>query len=96
MEQEHSSTVPFKTPNYDIETFPAQEWRIVVECDKKAEKKYNRHMRTIPDWKQIVSKEKTQVQMGKEAPLTYVEIIAIILYTGPMVSTLVSCLYLYT
>jgi hypothetical protein len=86
MELEHASKITFSTPNYGIETTPAEEWRVVLECDTRAEKEYNRHMRRIPDWKQIMRKEQMQVRPGKEAPLTDVEVIAIILYTGPMVS----------
>jgi hypothetical protein len=86
MELEHASKITFSTPNYGIETSPAEEWRVVLECDTRAEKEYNRHMRRIPDWKQIMRKEQMQVRSGKEAPLTAVEVIAIILYTGPMVS----------
>lgn len=85
MEVEHASKATFSTSNYGIETCPAEEWRVVFECDTRAEKEYNRHMRRIPDWRQIMRKEQMQRHSGKEAPLTDVEVIAIILYTGPMV-----------
>ncbi len=92
MEMEHNSDLPFVTPNYNITTCPLNEWKIVINIDKSKETPYGRHHRTIPNWKEIVRKEKMQAQKGKEAlltdaPLTDVEVIAIILYTGPMVRT---------
>jgi hypothetical protein len=85
MELEHASTKEFTTPNYQITTYPAKEWKIVFNVDKKKEREYGRHRRSIPDWRLIMRKEKMQVQKGNEAPLTEVEVLAIILYTGPMV-----------
>lgn len=82
MQQEHASKDKFSTPNYGIETCPAEEWRIVFECDSKVEKEYNRHKRRIQDWRQVVSREQLQF---RDSALTDVEAIAIILYTGPMV-----------
>jgi hypothetical protein len=90
MELEHSSETEFMTPNYNIRTCAANEWRIVLNCEKSAEKEYrtgdSRHMRKIPDWKRIMLKEQRQLHKRKDAQLIDVEVIAIILYTGPMVS----------
>ncbi len=86
MAKEHSSTTPFITPNYGINTYPANEWRIVVECDTKVEQEYSRYKRKIPDWKSLLHEESARLRANSnEAHLTDVEIIAIILYTGPMV-----------
>jgi hypothetical protein len=86
MEMEHSSNKKFTTPNYGITTCPVDEWRIVIDVDKMEEKQHSRQLRKIPDWKQIMLEERMQAHKGNEAPLTDVEVIAIILYTGPMVS----------
>ena len=90
MKHEHDSDVPFLTPNYNITTCPADEWKIVHEYDpalvKKVEAEYSRHKRKIPDWRRIVADEQRQLEgNAKESALTDVEAIAIILYTGPMV-----------
>ena len=83
MEKEHKSKTKFTAPNYKIETCPSDEWRIVNNVDKSYEKKYEGHQRRIPDYKLLLRSEK-----AKKANLTEVEIIAIILYTGPMVCCL--------
>ena len=83
MEKEHKSKAKFTAPNYKIETCPSDEWRIVINVDKIFEKKYEGHQRIITDYKEILKSEKAM-----KARLTDVEIIAIILYTGPMVSCL--------
>jgi hypothetical protein len=80
MEKEHKSKSRFTAPNYKIETCPSDEWRIVLNVDKNYERKYEGHQRRIPDYKQILTTDK-----AKAAGLTDVEVIAIILYTGPMV-----------
>ncbi len=90
MKQEHTSDIPFITPNYNIATCPAEEWKIVFDYDpalvKKVEAEYSRHKRKIPDWRRIVADEQRQLEGdSKESALTDVEAIAIILYTGPMV-----------
>jgi hypothetical protein len=82
MEKEHKSKTKFLAPNYKIETCPSDEWRIVITGDKSYEKKYEGHQRKIHKFKELL-----ELQRSKDAKLTDVEIIAIILYTGPMVST---------
>ena len=90
MAREHSSTESFTTPNYGITTCPSSEWKIVLECDTKVEQEYSRYKRKIPDWKLLLQKESACQAKSKGAHLTDVEIIAIILYTGPMVCVLVT------
>ena len=56
--------------------FPTQEWRIVIECDAS----YSTGHRRIPDYRELLATERS-----RRAGLTACEIIAIVLYTGPMV-----------
>ena len=84
MRREHESSVTFTSPNYGIETTPAEEWRVVHDTDRKAERLYNGSQRRIPDWRAISAEEKAPGRAG----LMDAEIIAIILYTGPMASLL--------
>ncbi len=81
MASEHRSKTRFTTPNYGIETFPAEEWRVVTEIDINKEKEdLKGHKRVIPNYKELHRSERSlQARLSEE------EIIAIILYTGPMV-----------
>ncbi len=81
MASEHRSKTQFTTPNYGIETFPAEEWRVVTEIDTNKEKEdLKGHKRVIPNYQELLRSERSlQARLEKE------EIIAIILYTGPMV-----------
>ena len=84
MEREHcnmpDSHVKFKTTNYGLTTCPADEWRIVKICDKRYEAS-TPHRRVIPRF-QSLKKE----ALAQRANLDEEEIIAVILYTGPMVN----------
>jgi hypothetical protein len=84
MEREHcsmpDSRVKFKTTNYGLTTCPADEWRIVKLCDKRFEASAP-HKRVIPRF-QSLKKE----ALAQRANLDEEEIIAVILYTGPMVN----------
>ena len=84
MEREHcnmpDSHVKFKTTNYGLTTCPADEWRIVKICDKRFEAS-TPHKRVIPRF-QSLKKE----ALAQRANLDEEEIIAVILYTGPMVT----------
>ncbi len=83
MEAEHCSKggcdMHFTTGNYNITTTPKTEWRIVVDRDSSLADM--RHHRIIPDVNEIVSRSK----LAFEAGLKLFEVIAIVLYTGPMV-----------
>jgi hypothetical protein len=93
MELEHSSEKEFTPPNYQINTSPLQEWKKVIDCGMSSEEKYPRcdidgHVRRMPNWKLLLEEELKLQGDFEDACLTDVEIIAIILYTGPMVRSL--------
>jgi hypothetical protein len=90
MEAEHCTLVgfdlSFRTSNYtEIESNPRKEWEIVmkrVPCPPE-------HMRfnwRIPDLEKLL-----MLPTAKKAGLTRAEIIAIVMYTGPMVTTRIPC-----
>jgi hypothetical protein len=83
MEAEHCSKggceMEFTTGNYNITTTPKTEWRIVIDRDISLADM--RHHRIIPDVKEIMSRSK----LACDAGLKLFEVIAIVLYTGPMV-----------
>ncbi len=84
MRDEHcarfDSDEPFETNNYKITTTPRQEWGIVVNCDvSKADMRAGRR---IPDISELM-----QLQIAIDSKLTDYEVIAVVIYTGPMVST---------
>lgn len=80
MEHEHcgkqDSMQSFTTSNYGLVTCPSQEYKIVLQCDLVWEDMHRR----IPNYKKIFQKDES-----RRAHLTEEEIVAIILYTGPMV-----------
>ena len=76
------SLVYFETSNYGLSTCPSKEWRIVVECDKGYETAAP-HRRVIPDYKDL-----KETDFSRRANLQDHEIIAVIMYTGPMVCIL--------
>ena len=84
MEREHCSRAgsekPITTTNYGLVTTPRREWNLVmrVETAKEEEMLFERR---IPCCKQL-----GDVEVAKAARLTYEEIVAVVLYTGPMVS----------
>lgn len=85
MELEHchgvGSEVRFETANYKIKTWAAKEWGIIVNghvCPE-IDMRYNRR---IPDIKQL-----QQLAISIRAKLTLEEVIAAVLYSGPMVCT---------
>jgi hypothetical protein len=82
MQAEHCSKAgseyEFETPNYHFVTTAAQEWRIVVEGAKCPEQNL-KHGRDIKDLNTLIQLGKDQGNLRKE------EVIAVVLYTGPMV-----------
>ncbi len=84
MESEHCTqqgcSKVFKTLNYtQIESYPKKEWEIVVKgvpCSDK-EMRFNRRIPVIA--------ELCELSLAKKASLQRVEVIAIVMYTGPMV-----------
>ena len=85
MRSEHCSlgghSVPFTTSNYKITTTPEQEWLYIVGDDKG-------QRMPCPDMgheRRIVPiEELLQRPLAKKAKLTRAEMIAVVLYTGPM------------
>ena len=81
MEAEHcagpGSTHSFTTRNYGITTCPSKEWGIVVgsvECPPGGD-------RCVPRVGELLGS-----RMSREAKLVRAEVIAVVLYSGPMVS----------
>ncbi len=71
----------FKTSNYtEIESCPKQEWEIVMKgapCPAK-DMRFNRR---IPEISKLC-----ELPLAKKALLQKAEVVAIVMYTGPMVS----------
>ena len=84
MEIEHcdmdNSNTVFITGNYQVKTCPADEWCIVVKRDGTVQADM-RHDRRIPDIDELMHSDE-----ATKAGLQRVEIISVVLYTGPMVS----------
>ena len=82
MKSEHceqgDSDVDFETLNYGLLTTPRKEWDIVMNVDKSKES----NGRIIPDYRTLLESESTN---HAEPRLEDCEIVATILYTGPMV-----------
>jgi hypothetical protein len=85
MELEHTSTkygceTEFTTPNYRLTTSPKREWRLVVRRDILPSEADMSHYRTIPDIDELLrGKDAVRAKLLRE------EMIAMVLYTGPMV-----------
>jgi hypothetical protein len=81
MEREHcvkyGCNVDFHTQNYKFKTNPKQEWGIVVLNTPTENKGGGRIIRPL--------EELMQEQLVKQAGLCKAEVVAVILYTGPMV-----------
>ncbi len=84
MEFEHCSKggcdMQFTTGNYHITTTPKTEWRIIIDMDSSIADM--RHNRRIPDIKIMA-----QSKLALDAGLKLFEVTAIVLYTGPMVTS---------
>ncbi len=72
------SLIPFHTTNYGITTTPAQEWEITTM--RNASLADMRHGRRLPNTEELWHSD-----VAKNAGLALVEVIVIVLYTGPMV-----------
>ncbi len=73
------STLEFTTRNYGITTCPSKEWNIVhgtMECPPEDMVRNRR----IPSVDELLESSKS-----KEAKLNRAEVVAIVLYSGPMV-----------
>jgi hypothetical protein len=83
MEKEHSSKTEFDTVTYKITTNPALEWDIVVGSQQVPEE-HQKNGRVIPKHQELLDEDKKKPPHLR-AGLIKEEIIAIILYSGPMV-----------
>lgn len=81
MEREHcsmkGSECEFESSNYHVKTTPRNEWQIAKLQRECVDTKGGRR---IPNYKQCV-----ELPEAKDAGLTEDEVVAVILYTGPMV-----------
>ncbi len=78
----HGCDTPFTTPNYKLTTTPRHEWDLVVHSGTTQgataeEMKGNRRIPGIDDL--------LHSDAARKAKLTRHEVIALVLYTGPMV-----------
>jgi hypothetical protein len=84
MQAEHctkaGSKVEFETINYAIKSTPYREWCIVVDKAKISPEPDMRFDRRIPDIDELMT-----LDITKRASLRRSEVIAVVLYTGPMV-----------
>ena len=84
MKAEHcskaGSNVEFETLNYSIKSTPYREWCLIVEKVKVSPEPDMRFGRRIPDIDELMN-----LDVAKRAKLNRPEVIAVVLYTGPMV-----------
>ncbi len=82
MEMEHcrkaDSRIQFTTPNYNITTTPEKEFELVKDAEKA--KAVSQGARRVLFYEDLL-----KIEVVKRAGLTVPEIIALQLYTGPMV-----------
>jgi hypothetical protein len=87
MEREHCSSKDslkeFKTGNYSITTFPKREWLFAVK--REMEGVDMGHERVVRDVDRLLE-EHNKLVSSEDARLKRPEVIAVVLYTGPMVS----------
>ena len=84
MKAEHcfkaGSDLEFTTPNYHFVTTASQEWRVVVE-GAACQPQNMQHGRVIKDLEECCKLGQMQGNLSRE------EVIAVVLYTGPMVGS---------
>lgn len=73
------STVQFTTPNYRLVTTPRLEWAVVVDGETSLPEDHMLHGCTLRPIDEL-----TKIDVAVKAGLTRVEVIALVLYTGPM------------
>ncbi len=85
MESEHTMkpgfNKKFTTANYRITTTPHKEWEYVLTKSHIGTESELRHGRKIPDIAQLLKTDETVKRSG----LMRGEVIAVVLFTGPMV-----------
>jgi hypothetical protein len=87
MEAEHcnskDSLIVFTTGNYNINTWPLKEWLFAIKCE--FDPAHMDHGRVVRNVDQLME-EHNKLVPSEGAKLTRPEVIAVVLYTGPMVS----------
>ena len=73
--------VEFETSNYKIKTTPRREWEIIVDEKHDLARDAMQGHRRLPKIKMLCAEE----PLVKDANLIRCEVIAVVLYTGPMV-----------
>lgn len=83
MKAEHCSKAgskdEFETLNYAIKSTPYREWCLVVDKEKVVPEPDMRYGRRIPDIDELMT-----LDVAKRAKLSRPEVIAVVLYTGPL------------
>jgi hypothetical protein len=107
MRIEHCSKVMgsnsmFKTPNYKITTCSKTEWILVTTTDEQERNTYWLRSNNIKDPEKVLHGRKLLIiaelkksKLYNDASMQEVELIAVVLYTGPMVSTRKKCNCIY-
>ncbi len=72
--------IEFETSNYHIKTTAGREWAVVVEKEPLMSSE-DGHDRRIPDIEEL-----KVLPLTIKAKIIQIEIVALVLYTGPMVS----------
>ncbi len=84
MQAEHCTKlgcdIEFETSNYHIKTTAKREWAVVVEKEPLTSSE-DGHERRVPDIEEL-----KVLPITIKAKILQIEIIALVLYTGPMVS----------
>jgi hypothetical protein len=79
MELEHAFALEFETSNYGVRTTPRREWAVIARGERAGADM--RHGRRVPDVEALLVGED-----ARRAGLGRSEVIAVVLYTGPMVA----------
>jgi hypothetical protein len=88
----------FETPNYKITTCSKTEWILVTTTEEQERNTYWLRSNNIQDPEKVLHGRKLPIiaelkktQLYDESRMQEVELIAVVLYTGPMVSTRKNC-----
>ncbi len=79
--EKEGSKVEFETVNYAIKSTPYREWCLVVGKENLVPEPDMRFGRRIPDIDELMT-----LDVAQRAKLSRPEVIAVVLYTGPMVT----------
>ncbi len=71
--------IEFETSNYHIKTTARREWAVVVEKEPLTSSE-DGHGRRVPNLDEL-----KDLSLTKKAKILHIEIVSLVLYTGPMV-----------